>query len=239
LASFFQPRQNFAGFLATQTLWKMAGNHFFIVYSNSLSIFCGAAHFLLGIKKTLFLGKIMPFERSIGQLMHPLKRYGVLSVEATVLTALEKMRHSVEGNGPAHLIVVSDAAAGNETIQGFVTPEDLVFGIASPFLKGAERAGAIFFEGLLEAEYRQAQEKTVAEIMSPVATSIEEDETLMQAIFLMNRHGVLLLPVTRNGEVTGVVHIEDVFRELLERISRQQRQTPPPGAGAKPPAMES
>jgi CBS domain-containing protein len=176
--------------------------------------------FLAKTEEILLWGKIMPFEKSIGQFMHPLKHYGVLYIDATILAALEKMRRSVENNGPAHLIVVSDAAAGNETIQGFVTPEDLVFGIASPFLQGAERAGAIFFEGLLEAEYRQAQEKTVAEIMSPVAASIEEAETLMQAIFLMNRHGVLLLPVTRNGEVTGVVHIDDVFREVLERISR-------------------
>ena len=171
--------------------------------------------------------------------MRPLKHYGVLYVDATILTALEKMRRSVANNGPAHLIVVSDAAAGNETIKGFIAPEDLVFGIAGPFLKGAERAGAIFFEGLLEAEYRQSQEKTVGEIMSPVVTSIEEEETLMEAIFLMNRHGVLLLPVTRNGEVTGVVHIEDVFREVLERTSRQRNRKAPPGAGSNPPGTGS
>jgi CBS domain-containing protein len=135
---------------------------------------------------------------------------------------MEKIHRSVERNGPAHLIVVSEAPAGNETIQGFITPEDLVFGIAGPFLKGAERTGPIFFEGLLEAEYRQAQKKTVAEIMSPVAASIDEAEMLMEAIFLLNRHGVRLLPVTRNGEVTGIVHMEDVFREVLARTTRRE-----------------
>ena len=57
--------------------------------------------------------------------------------------------------------------------------------------------------------------------MSPVSASIEEDEMLMEAIFLMNRHGVRLLPVTRNDEVTGVVHFEDVLQEILERSTRK------------------
>jgi CBS domain-containing protein len=162
----------------------------------------------------------MPFEKPIGQFMHPLSQYGVLYADETVLTATEKMRRSMEAGGPAHLIVVSDASTGSETILGFVTPDDLVFGIVGPFLQGAERTGPIFFEGLLEAAYRQAQEKTVAEIMSPVSASIEEDEMLMEAVFLMNHHGVRLLPVTCDAEVTGVVHLEDVLREVLERAAR-------------------
>ncbi|MGD8369311.1 MAG: CBS domain-containing protein [Desulfobacterales bacterium] len=163
----------------------------------------------------------MPFEKPIGQLMHHLLQYGVLLADATILDATEKMQQAMENKRPAHLIVVSDASAGNETILGFVTPEDLVFGIAGPFLQGAERTGAIFFEGLLEAKYRQAQERTVTEIMSPVSASIEEDEMIMEAIFLMNHHNVRLLPVTRNDEVTGIVHIEDVLREVLERATRK------------------
>jgi CBS domain containing-hemolysin-like protein len=163
----------------------------------------------------------MPFEKSIGKLMHPLSQYGVLCADETILLATEKMQRAMENNRPTHLIVVSDPSAGDETILGFVTPEDLLFGIAGPFLEGAERTGAIFFEGLLEAEYRQAQEKAVAEIMSPVSVSIEEDEMLMGAIFLMNRYGVRLLPVTRDAEVTGIVHIEDLLREVLDRATRK------------------
>jgi CBS domain-containing protein len=162
----------------------------------------------------------MPFEKPIGTFMHPLDRYEVVRTDTTILAAMQRMRQSLNNGGLCPLIVISEAPAGSETIQGFVTPEDLVFGIADPFLKGAERTGPIFFEGLLEAEYRQAEQKTVDEIMSPVSASIEEEETLMEAIFLMNRHDVRLLPVTRNGEVTGVVHLDDVFREVLERTAR-------------------
>ena len=162
----------------------------------------------------------MPFEKSIGQFMNPLDRYGILRPEETILSALQQMRRAEENNHPPHLIVVSDAPAGSETIQGFVTPEDMVFGISAPFLKGVERTGPIFFEGLLEAEYRQAGQRAVAEIMSPVAGSIDENEMLMEAVFLMNHHGVRVLPVTRSAEVTGIVHIEDIFKELLERTAR-------------------
>ena len=162
----------------------------------------------------------MPFEKSIGQFMHPLDRYGILRPEETILSALQQMLRAEENNPPPHLIVVSDAPAGSETIQGFVTPEDMVFGISAPFLKGVERTGPIFFEGLLEAEYRQAGQRAVAEIMSPVAGSIDENEMLMEAVFLMNHHGVRVLPVTRSAEVTGIVHIEDIFNELLERTAR-------------------
>jgi len=164
----------------------------------------------------------MPFEKPIGTFMHPLDRYEVVRTDATILAAMQRMRRSLKNGGPSPLIVVSETPAGNETIQGFVTPEDLVFGIADPFLKGAERMGPIFFEGLLEAEYRQAEQKTVAEIMSPVSASIDEEEMLMEAIFLMNRHHVRLMPVTRNEEVTGVVHLEDIYREVLNRTARSK-----------------
>ncbi len=163
----------------------------------------------------------MPFEKPIGTIMHPLQRYPVLRANATILAAMQEMRRSMENAGPPHLIVVSDGPAGGETIQGFVTPEDLVFGIAGPFLEGARRTGPIFFEGLLEAECRQAKGKTVGEITPPVPGGIEEDEMLMEAIFLMSHHGVRLLPVTRDEEVTGVVHIEDVLREILQRTARR------------------
>ena len=163
----------------------------------------------------------MPFEKSIGQLMHPLSQYGVLYADATILTATVKMQRAMENNGPAHLIVVSDAPAGNEMILKlpFLNASLIYTCFYSLIGRPHDEGGRVGDVGA--SEYRQAQEKTVAEIMSPVSASIEEDEMLMEAIFLMNRHGVRLLPVTRNDEVTGVVHFEDVLQEILERSTRK------------------
>ena len=77
---------------------------------------------------------------------------------------MDKARKEV---GRLCLIVVGEGSSEKEIIKGFVTPRELVFGLATRFLKGAEKSGPIFWEGQFEVECRDGVNKRVREIMSP------------------------------------------------------------------------
>jgi CBS domain-containing protein len=46
---------------------------------------------------------------------------------------------------------------------------------------------------------------------------IKDDEMIMEAIFLLNEYRVSVLPVVRQDEVAGLIHLEDILA-VLSRI---------------------
>ena len=156
----------------------------------------------------------MPFEKLVRDFMQPLDRYPVLRADETIRAALRQVRRSFDQQTPPYLIVVDGNEAAPDIIKGFLTPSDIVFGIAGHFLKGVEKTGPIFWEGQLESECRHAIEKTVEDIMTPVQVCIRADEMVMEAIFLLNRYQVDILPVVQAEEVAGMIHLTDILRQI-------------------------
>lgn len=153
----------------------------------------------------------MPLERIVRDLMHPIERYGHVREGQRLQDAVEGLQQPPCVEGPVCLIVVGETTSGDPVITGFLTPANLVFGMADHFLKGAETIGPIFWEGQLEEECRRAMRKPIREIMTPIRASIRDDEMLMEAIFLLNRHQVDFLPVVREQEVLGLIHLKDIL----------------------------
>ncbi len=158
----------------------------------------------------------MPFEKIVNEFMRPLNQYPVLRTGETVSTALNQIKKSLRRNKLPHLIVVGNDISGAEIIKGFITPSDIVFGVAEHFLKGAEKTGPIFWEGQLETECRFAVQKRVEEVMTPIKVCIRDDEMIMEAIFLLKKYQVDLLPVVHDDEVTGLIHLEDILKQIAQ-----------------------
>jgi len=156
----------------------------------------------------------MPLERLVRDLMHPIERYAQVREDQRLQEAIEGLRQSACIEGPVCLLVVGETPSGDAVITGFLTPANLVFGMAEHFLKGAEAIGPIFWEGQLEEECRRALRKPIREIMTPIRASIRDDEMLMEAIFLLNRYQVDFLPVVRDQEVMGLIHLKDLLRAI-------------------------
>jgi CBS domain-containing protein len=162
----------------------------------------------------------MPLEKRVCHFMHPLDSYGHITPDRSVRQALVEIHRRLERGMPSCLLVVEEDAAGNEVIAGLVTERELVFGIARHFLAGAERIGPIFWEGQLATESRQAMRHAIREIMSPVTVCVRDDEMVMEAIFLMNRYGLDMLPVVHQDEVVGIFHLEDIVGEVSRIAER-------------------
>jgi CBS domain-containing protein len=159
----------------------------------------------------------MPFEKRVQDVMRPLSQYPRLRSHQALEDALRIWKKALLTASPPCLVVFGADDDGNDVIKGFVTPSDMVFGIAGHFLKGAKKTGPIFWEGQLTTECEEAIKKSVKDIMTPLKGYIKDDEMIMEAIFLLNEYRVNLLPVVRQDEVTGLIHLEDIL-VVLSRI---------------------
>jgi CBS domain-containing protein len=160
----------------------------------------------------------MSSERLIKDFMCPLDRYYYIKQEEPVQEAVRLMGRTVgEGSHPC-LIVVGEEPSEKDIIKGFVTPTELVFGLAGHFLKGAQKSGPIFWEGQFEAECLDGAKKHVGEIMFPIKACVRDTEMLMEAVFLLNKYQVDFLPVVKEEDVVGMIHLEDIMREIERMV---------------------
>ncbi len=175
----------------------------------------------------------MPSERLVTDLIRPLDQYFHVKEDDTVRDILRLMDKAMKEGRPLCLIVVEDRDPDKEMIKGFVTPREVVFGLATRFLKGAEKSGPILWEGQLEAECLDGLGRQVAEIMAPIKAYAREGEMLMEAIFLLHTCNEDLLPVASKEEVVGMIHLDDILREVIELTSTEQKMSATAAAPAE------
>ena len=156
----------------------------------------------------------MPFEKLVKDFMRPLGRYNWVNEQQPLKEALRMLAAGNDLNC-ATLIVVGRAEGGEEVIKGFLTTTELVFGAMGKFLKGAENIGPVFWPGQLKVACQHELEKKVGEIMVPVTTCVRSDEMLTEAIFLMKKYNLRMLPVVEKEEVTGLLHLDDILQEII------------------------
>ena len=155
------------------------------------------------------IGK-MPSYKLVKHVMRPLDQYLFIKEDETVQDAIRLMNQAKgEGRLPC-LIVVGEEQGEKDVIKGFLTPREVLFGLTTRFLKGAEKSGPIFWEGQFEAECLEAMTRRVNEVMSPIRAYVRQTEMLMEAVFLLNKYEEDFLPAIGDDEVVGMLHIDDI-----------------------------
>ena len=158
----------------------------------------------------------MTSEKLVKDFMRPLDHCYHVNEDDTVQEALRLMEKAREEVGRLCLIVVGKGSSEKEIIKGFVTPRELVFGLATRFLKGAEKSGPIFWEGQFEAECRDGVNKRVREIMSPIMAYVRDSEMLMEAVFLLHKYQQDFLPaINKEEEVVGIIALDEILKEIF------------------------
>ena len=177
----------------------------------------------------------MASERLVKDLIRPLGQYYHVKEDDTIRDALRLLDKAIQEKRPLCLIVIDSKDPGKEIIKGFVRPSEVIFGLATRFLRGAEKSGPIFWEGQLEAECLEGFDKKVAQIMAPLKACARENEMLMEAVFLLHTHDEDLLPVTSEEEVVGTIHIHDIFAEITKLASETKSGEQKASAGVAVP----
>ncbi len=118
---------------------------------------------------------------------------------ATVELAAQLMRRHHVGT-----VVVVDDTNGARVPAGIVTDRDIVIEVNAA---GLDQKAII-----------------VGDIMAPELVTVREDEGLLQTVEIMRYKGVRRLPVVdKNGNLCGIVSIDDLFEALTEQMAEMGR----------------
>jgi CBS domain-containing protein len=67
-------------------------------------------------------------------------------------------------------------------------------------------------------ELKDQIERQVVEFMRPLQTTVEYQDPVLLAMYLMIDHGLAFVPVVKSGEVVGIVYVEDVLSEVIAPV---------------------
>ena len=73
--------------------------------------------------------------------------------------------------------------------------------------------GDLFGPGL-----KEASQKPVSEVMSPIKVTIQGNDPVAKAIFLMIKEDVGMMPVIQDSKVAGMVRLSDLFKEVTDMV---------------------
>ena len=119
--------------------------------------------------------------------------------DTTVQAAAKLMRHFHIGT-----VVVVDAGKAGSVPVGIVTDRDIVIEVCAVDLN--------------------PNVITVGDIMAPELVTVREDEGLLQTVEIMRHKGVRRLPVVdKNGNLAGIVSIDELFEALTEQMAEMGR----------------
>lgn len=163
----------------------------------------------------------MPQEKKVSEIMIPIQDYSTVSEDNTVKEAIAVLRSSFcnidtgECHGHRSVLVLNEK---NKPV-GLLNFRALLLAIEPRFLK-IEGGPALFKEGFFTNRAREESKKKVKDIMQPIKfITINRDESLLKAIHLMLEHKLGTLPVMDQGQVVGMVRINEVFNEMAKTLT--------------------
>ena len=65
---------------------------------------------------------------------------------------------------------------------------------------------------------REASQKPVSEVMSPIKVTIQGNDPIAKAIFLMIKENVGLMPVIQDSKVAGMIRLSTLFKEISNMV---------------------
>ncbi|MBB4857845.1 CBS domain-containing protein [Novosphingobium chloroacetimidivorans] len=95
---------------------------------------------------------------------------------------------------------------------------------AMPVTEGERLAGMFSERDVIYGLHQhgpQVLAKTVGEVMTAPAVTVDPDTTVLQALSLMTRRRIRHLPVLSDGEMIGFVSIGDLVKHRIDQIQSE------------------
>lgn len=115
-------------------------------------------------------------------------------------------------------------------LQGVLTLKNLLTGIEPRFLRKEERPRyqglthperarlSALVEGTFSERCKEEAKKPVSEVMTPIQVTVDANDSVAKAAFVMLEADVNLVPVMDKGKVAGVLRMSDLFNELTKIV---------------------
>jgi CBS domain-containing protein len=65
---------------------------------------------------------------------------------------------------------------------------------------------------------KEASQKPVSEVMSPIKVTTQGSDPIAKAIFLMIKENVGLMPVIQDNKVAGMIRLSDLFKVISDLV---------------------
>ncbi len=140
-----------------------------------------------------------------------------LSPETPVSEALKLFQTASEKEGRKvfGMMVIDN----NAKLVGILSMYDILLFIQPKHVHIWGEMSDIDVSGLLDTIFQKSKDILVGDIMTTEVLTVDGDAHLFAVLELMNRKHIRRLPVTKHGNVLGIVYISDLFFHLVEQMS--------------------
>ena len=161
--------------------------------------------------------------KRVKELMIPLEDYPHIPYWFTLRQAMAIVREAnikFEGSFEPRAVLVFDE---KYQLMGILTLRDIIRGLEPRFMqesgliKGDPNL-ALLMGDLFGPGMREASQKPVSEVMSPIKITVQGSDPIAKAIFLMIKEGVGMMPVIQDSKVAGMIRLSDLFKEISDMV---------------------
>ncbi len=165
----------------------------------------------------------MPKQKSAEELMIRLEDYPHIPYWFSLRQAMAIVREAAikfEGQFEPRAVLVFDE---KYQLMGILTLRDIIKGLEPRFLHEtalikADPSLAVLLGDLFGPGLKEASQKPVSEVMSPIKVTIQGNDPIAKAVFLMIKENVGLMPVIQDSKVTGMIRLSDLFGEISNLV---------------------
>ena len=165
----------------------------------------------------------MPEPKKVKDLMIPLEDYPHIPYWFTLRQAMAIVREAsikFETTFEPRAVLVFDE---KYQLMGMLTLRDIIKGLEPRFLHEtalvkADPSLAVLLGDLFGPGLKEASQKPVSEVMSPIRVTVQGSDPISKAIFLMIKENVGMMPVIQDSKVAGMIRLSDLFKEISDMV---------------------
>ncbi len=162
---------------------------------------------------------VMPYGKKVKDLMIPLEDYPHIPYWFTLRQAMAIVREAAikfEGSFEPRAVLVFDE---KYQLMGMLTLRDIIKGLEPKFAKDAglikaDPSLAVLMGDMFGPGMKEASQKPVSEVMSPIRVTVNGEDPITKALFLMIQENVGMMPVLLDKKVVGMVRMNELFKEI-------------------------
>jgi CBS domain-containing protein len=161
--------------------------------------------------------------KSVKELMIPLEDYPHIPYWFTIRQAMAIVREAAikfEGSFEPRAVLVFDE---KYQLMGMLTLRDIIKGLEPRFMHETALVKAdpnltVLMGDLFGPGMREASQKPVSEVMSPIKVTIAGGDSIAKAVFMMIQENVGMMPVVQDSKVAGMIRLSDLFTEISKLV---------------------
>jgi CBS domain-containing protein len=165
----------------------------------------------------------MPNQKKVKDLMIPLEDYPHIPYWFTLRQAMAIVREAAikfEGSFEPRAVLVFDE---KYQLMGILTLRDIIKGLEPRFLKETnlvkmDPSLTVLMGDLLGPNLKEASQRPVSEVMSPIQATIDGDAPIVKALYVMIKENVGMMPVIQDNKVAGMIRMSDLFGEIAKVV---------------------